>query len=74
MLYTSTGKTRALYVKAGFNDSWKMAQKDNIMAELVHVAIIQARAEYYELTKCVDKASALINEAAKKRRTVNYAR
>lgn len=35
------------------------------MANTVKVAIIQARAEYYDLPKCVDKALALVSEAAK---------
>jgi len=34
------------------------------MAKTVKVAIIQARAEYYDLPKCVDKAISLITEAA----------
>lgn len=35
------------------------------MANTVKVGIIQARAEYYDLPKCVDKAIALIGEAAR---------
>lgn len=34
------------------------------MATIVKVAVIQARAEYYNLPKCVDKAISLITEAA----------
>jgi nitrilase len=35
------------------------------MAETISVAVIQARAEYYDLGRCVDKAVSLINEAGK---------
>ena len=35
------------------------------MSKIVKVAIIQARAEYYDLQKCVDKAISLIEEASK---------
>lgn len=36
------------------------------MAQTVRVAIVQARPEYYNLAKCVDKAVALIAESANK--------
>ena len=36
------------------------------MSKTVSVAIIQARAPYYDLSKCLDKAGSLINEAARK--------
>ena len=36
------------------------------MSKSIKVAIIQARAPYYDLPKCVDKARALITEAARK--------
>ena len=36
------------------------------MPNTLSVAIIQARAPYYDLAKCLDKASSLINEAARK--------
>ena len=36
------------------------------MPNTLSVAIIQARAPYYDLAKCLDKAGSLINEAARK--------